>query len=767
MIYEAKSKPFKLQLTCSSEVRFVSPTFDVDNACKDSNNPNIYCPRKIYQLSEQQSKLQENVFPVVINLPPNDLNLMSVNQQTTSHEELSQNVNHLVTNMYCLLNFFTQPTATAVSEWKQKCFDQSLPIQFENYVNLFQFAAFFDNKDVMNAAAIDIILKILVHGETVCLTKMPIDSISDLSYNPTAINACADLSPQDWLSIVCLRTLTHIESGIQNCLMSLRDDLKWNTFNRLEFFVKVSVLEIIHTNYIDMYDTLILKPINSLLLDLIFEHRESNIETLLMYRKELNIDHAAIDNAFSLACKISPLIAQTMIKMLGPELNIFMYDIYKNNLLTLLSAVYHYINDTSIIESYVLSSLLSHPTASSLIDTPNIDEYTPYMIAQEMNHTRLQNLFDQFKQLQQLRGKLLNHTYQTDDHDLSFHKNRIQNKHFFEQFANTYQLQEPKHEHATVQKHHESQLLIHDPLYKEMQRQFNHSFIISNIVAPLEAYTDETPLRIELFDKLKALAHKKYESFDSFLSDNKLRNHDEYHSNAIQLAWKVIKAIKLIRKFNYTTRIDCDIDETNHVLSPYLINIPIQFYHGSYSGGFCMHKNDPNFDTRFRYMYRAIWIHSTKIDLNLLKHPTNFNSWSLELGGAFSVVKFFANQIGMSTVNEFDALGSWPFRYLVILVAEIDWNFVQSVTKWYPNIQAALEEKEVVIPPFCNYEIDSVRMTLHDFKHSQQFDSAEYQQKMLFSMQFLGRSLKSNDIVVYNVTKINCEKWDDWFAKIK
>ena len=765
LIYESQSKPFKLQLTWNNEVLFLSQTFDVDDDCKQSDKPNIYCPWKIHHLSEQQ--LQKNSSSVVINLPPNDLNLMCVNQHTTDHKSLSQNVNHLVTNIDCLSYFLTQSTKTVLVGWRRKCFAQSSPIKFENYVNLFQLSTFFNNKDIMDVAAADIIENILSHGETVCLTEIQVDSTSDISSNPIIMNVCEDLSTKDWFSIVC--SSTNFLSDIQKCIVTLKNDLKGNAFKRIEFLAKVHVLQFLRKNYSDIYDRLVSFSVNSLLKQLIFKQKHSHAKSLLSYRKELNMDRTVMDESLILACKISPVFAETMIRIVGHELNISVHDTHNNNLLTLLTQTYHLV-DASIIDSSVVSILQSYPSASSLIDKSNVDGYTPYMIAQEMNHTRLQDLFDQFRQ-PQIFNKLLNQTYETNDHNLSFHNNRIQNQKFFEQFAKTYQKQEVEHERVNVSKptwflEHESHFLMYDQIYLEMKRQFDDTFIIQNIAIPLAAYTDETALRIELFDKMKALARTKYENFESFLNDNELIHHDDYHSNAIQLAWKIISAIALIRQFNATTKIDCDTDETNQVLSPYLVNVPIQYYHGSYSTvENCMDKDEPNFAIRFRYMYRAIWIHSTKVDLNLLKHPTNFNSWSLELDGAFSVVKFFANQIRASTINEFESLGSWPFRYLLILVSEIDWNFAQSVTKWYPNTQVALEEKEVVIPPFCNYEINPNRMTLDDLKHTKLFRTGEYQRIMML-LPFFGKPLRSKDIVIYKVTKINCENWNDWFAKI-
>ena len=756
LLYNAQSKPFKLQLTWNDEVKFLSETFDVDDACKNFNQSQIYCPLTIYQLSEQQS--DNHSLPVVVNLNTNNLNFMSINNRTNIAAQ-SQNVIHLITNIICLSKAFTTTSKTAFPGTSENCFNKSLTVKFENYVNLFQLAVFFNNEHMMGIVSRDIIRYVQNWGESVCLNQVQINSIS--SSPSTVVNSCEDLPAKDWFYITCVGS--NHELNVKSCAMNLQNYLRLSNHKLLKFLIKTRVLHFFSKTYADIYHEHIRKTSNDLLLNAVFHQTIKSMQIFFRYREELGIDETTVNRALLLACKLSPLMADMMMKMSGSQLNVFIADMYGNNMLTLLSQIYHMFDNSSYIHSCVSMILRYNPKASILIDSKNFDGYTPYMIAQELNHTELQKLFDQFRQ----------------PHVTDFHKNLLRNKKFFEQFTIESMSEESD---VSIKPNwfllHKTHNLVHDDLYLEMVQQFGDAFIVRNVCAPLRAYTDENPLRIELFDKMKALATKNFENYESFLSNNELTNHDEYHSNAIQLAWKIIGAIKHIRKFNYSTKIDCKTEQTNRYLSPYLIDVPIQYYHGSFRGlnatddqdnfGYCMTKDDPHFEIRFRYMYRAIWIHSSKIDFNLLKHPTNFNSWSVTVNGAFTVIHFFANQVKRKTFNEFEVLGSWPFRYLVILVAEIDWNLVQSITKWYPNAKAALQEKELVIPPFCNYEIDPKTRSWDDLSNMQpsSFRSVESQRKMLFPLPFFGKHLRSENIVVYNVTKINCENWDDWFAKI-
>ena len=340
-------------------------------------------------------------------------------------------------------------------------------------------------------------------------------------------------------------------------------------------------------------------------------------------------------------------------------------------------------------------------------------------------------------------------------------------------------------------------ILKQDPLFHEMQAKcVSPKTMESRIAFPIELYMNETPFRIQFFEKMKSLARLKFETFaqfDQYMTVTFNQNTSQNVTvNLVDFAWSLIVAIKTIRTCNISYTLTNKLDGSSKLCNS-ISNVPLQHFHGAAFTDDKYFSSAPNDDhvvfkennntlqksvdydsenvssfaqllveniqvdpfvpseyrDSFEFVFRAIWIHSKVMDISLLQHTTNFNSWSTQLEGAVSVALHFL---------EYDTLPIRSYNKLIILAAKTKWNFVQSIRKWYSDIYTARNELEVVTPPFMKYIIntDAIQLPMFTFRHY--FTSLQQ-----LYVEILNKTLLDENILMFQTEMIEFT-WDTWFA---
>ena len=90
-------------------------------------------------------------------------------------------------------------------------------------------------------------------------------------------------------------------------------------------------------------------------------------------------------------------------------------------------------------------------------------------------------------------------------------------------------------------------------------------------------------------------------------------------------------------------------------------------------------------------------------------------------------------------------------------MAKTNWNYCQSIKKWYPKRGVASRELEVIVPPFLDYDIDDHAITLSDQEFSLHFRELKLDY-------FLKRNenLTKEKVVILR-TKITGWTWEQFF----
>lgn len=255
-----------------------------------------------------------------------------------------------------------------------------------------------------------------------------------------------------------------------------------------------------------------------------------------------------------------------------------------------------------------------------------------------------------------------------------------------------------------------------DVFYKKLKLKYSSSFAKFKVALPLDLYLEETSFRVRFFNVMKHLVGQLVS-----VDDNQIPT---MYQGYFELAWHLINAIRIIRQFKNIT-----IEEmlqfqptfyytqiTEKQLHPSIYQIPPTWYHGA----FLFHRFYYQFSTAYKQealfavgkgctrierddpfskVFRIIWLPTDdiiKTDENLLLYPSNFNSWSLHLVGAFSVAEHYLKY-------EFTNVSV----KLVLLVADANWSHLQSLTKWYQETDTACREVEVLTPPFEIYQLNN------------------------------------------------------------